>query len=73
MPGETVMESPAMQNRGIPRRRQVPDRDLAFVDGDEGGAVGVLHHDIEDRAAHRNDRRRAGDLVRIRHARAHAG
>ena len=44
----------------------MPDIHQAFIEGDEGGAIGVLHIDIEDGAAYRNQRRGRGDIIRIR-------
>src|ERR1035437_475770 len=46
--------------------KEVPDIHQAFIDGHEGGAVEILHIDIEDGAAHRNQRRGRNDIIRIR-------
>src|ERR1019366_6335738 len=45
---------------------EMPDIHHAFIEGDEGGAIEILHIDIENGAAHRNQRGGRGDIVRIR-------
>src|ERR1035437_6729554 len=46
--------------------KEVPDIHQAFIDRHEGGAVEILHIDIEDGAAHRNQRGGRSDIIRIR-------
>src|ERR1019366_4716942 len=45
---------------------EMPDIHQAFIEGDESSAVEIQHIDIEDGAAHRNQRGGGGDVVRIR-------
>src|ERR1035437_10384440 len=65
--GQDLDGFPRMQADDPGSYLEMPDIHQAFFQGNEGGAV-VLHLDIEDGAAHRNQRGGRGDIIRIRNA-----
>ena len=66
--GRTWIDSPGFKRTTPEATRRCLTSTMPFIQGDEGGAVEILHVHIEDGAAHRNQRGGRGDIIRIRNA-----